>query len=110
VLKGLLQEFRVQEEKSASVLRILDKAEKEDAAKVRADLEGEGLSRDAAGELHSLISKQRSTDETLAVLDGFKNCSQGLAELREIVQAIRQFGVPDSAFAVDLGVVRGLDY
>ena len=25
-------------------------------------------------------------------------------------EAIRQFGVPDSAFAVDLGVVRGLDY
>jgi histidyl-tRNA synthetase len=31
-------------------------------------------------------------------------------ELRNIVTAIRQFGVPDSAFAVDLGVVRGLDY
>jgi histidyl-tRNA synthetase len=31
-------------------------------------------------------------------------------ELRKIVEAIRQFGVPDSAFAVDLGVVRGLDY
>jgi histidyl-tRNA synthetase len=26
------------------------------------------------------------------------------------VQAIRQFGVPESAFSVDLGVVRGLDY
>jgi histidyl-tRNA synthetase len=35
---------------------------------------------------------------------------QGLDELRKIVQAIRQFGVPDAAFAIDLSVVRGLDY
>jgi histidyl-tRNA synthetase len=110
VLRGLLQEFRVEEEKSAAVLRILDKAEKEETAKVRADLEGEGLSRDAAAELHGLISKRRSTDETLSVLQGFENCAQGLQELRDIVQAIRQFGVADCAFAVDLGVVRGLDY
>jgi histidyl-tRNA synthetase len=110
VLKGLLQEFRVQEGKSAAVLRTLDKAEKEDAAKVRADLEGEGLSRDAAAELFRQIVTQRSTDETLAVLKEFKNCAEGLEELRQIVQAIRQFGVPDTAFAVDLGVVRGLDY
>jgi histidyl-tRNA synthetase len=39
-----------------------------------------------------------------------KGCAQGLQELRRIVEAIRLFGVPDSAFAVDLGVVRGLDY
>src|SRR3990172_12903185 len=30
--------------------------------------------------------------------------------MRNIAAAIRQFGVPDSAFCVDLGVVRGLDY
>jgi histidyl-tRNA synthetase len=92
------------------VLRVLDKAEKEDAAKIRQDLEREGLSRDAALALFSLILTQRSTNETLSVLEGIKNCAEGLDELRKIVQAIRQFGVPDSAFAVDLGVVRGLDY
>src|SRR4026209_1383640 len=39
VLKGLLRGFDIKEEKTASVLRTLDKAEKEDAAKVRAELE-----------------------------------------------------------------------
>ena len=34
----------------------------------------------------------------------------GLEELRGVAAAIREFGVPDSAFGVDLGVVRGLDY
>jgi histidyl-tRNA synthetase len=110
VLRGLLHEFRVADEKAPAVLRILDKREKQDAAKVRADLEREGLSREASGSLFELISTHRSTQETLTTLKSIKNCAQGLEELARIVEAIRQFGVPDSAFGVDLGVVRGLDY
>src|SRR5688500_12288081 len=68
VLRGMLEEFGVPDDNTASVLRALDKAEKEDATKIRADLEGEGLSRDAAAELLRQIVTQRSTDETLAVL------------------------------------------
>jgi histidyl-tRNA synthetase len=109
VLKGLLQEFGVPDEKSAVVLRTLDKVEKEDAARIRDDLEREGMSHAAAAELFSLISTRR---DTLAALTEIKNdtCKQGLAELRQIVDAIGQFGVPDTAFGIDLSVVRGLDY
>jgi histidyl-tRNA synthetase len=100
----------VADEKSAAVLRILDKTEKEEAAKVRADLEREGVA--SAGKLFELITTKRDTDATLAALSSLRNDlgKQGVEELRNIVTAIRQFGVPDSAFAVDLGVVRGLDY
>jgi histidyl-tRNA synthetase len=114
VLKGLLQEFGVADEKSAAVLRTLDKVEKEDAAKIREDLEREGMSRDAASRLFGLISTRRDTDETFAALEqlGFRSetYARGVEELRNIVTAIRQFGVPDSAFGIDLSVVRGLDY
>ena len=92
------------------MLRTLDKIEKEEGAKIREDLERDGLSRAGAAQLFGLISSRRGTDETLSVLQEMKSCAQGLEELRQIVEAIRQFGVPDSAFAVDLGVVRGLDY
>jgi histidyl-tRNA synthetase len=107
VLKGLLRELRVKDESAPAVLRALDKVEKEEAAKVRAELEHEGLSRDAATELFELV-----TTGTLEALKQIKNetAAQGVDELRRIVEAIRQFGVPDAAFAVDLGVVRGLDY
>jgi histidyl-tRNA synthetase len=107
VLKGLLQELRVKDENAPAVLRALDKVEKEEAARIRADLEHEGLSRDAATELFDLV-----TTGTLEALKQIKNetAAQGVEELRRIVEAIRQFGVPDAAFAVDLGVVRGLDY
>jgi histidyl-tRNA synthetase len=59
-----------------------------------------------------MISTRRDTKATLEALARIKNetAAQGLDELRKIVEAIGQFGVPDSAFAVDLGVVRGLDY
>jgi histidyl-tRNA synthetase len=110
VLRGLLQAFGVADDKAAAVLRILDKTEKEDAPKIRADLEREGVS--TAGKLLELITTRRTTDETLRALEEITNdtARKGLDELRSIVTAIRQFGVPDTAFAVDLGVVRGLDY
>jgi histidyl-tRNA synthetase len=112
VLRGLLHEFGVAEEKSAAVLRILDKVEKEDAAKIRQELEREGVPGASAARLFQMISSKRNTDETLSALAEVRNdiARQGLEELRSIVTAIRQFGVPDTAFAVDLGVVRGLDY
>jgi histidyl-tRNA synthetase len=112
VLRGLLQEFGVADEKAAAVLRALDKAEKEEPGRIRAELEREGMKQDAAARLLELISKKQGTDETLAALGKFDNpaARQGLEELRNIVTAIRQFGVPDSAFAIDLSVVRGLEY
>jgi len=110
VLRGILQEFGVSDEKAPAVLRTLDKAEKEDAARLRGDLEREGVP--SAGKLLELIATRRTTDETLSILSLLKGeiGKAGLEELRNIVAAIRQFGVPDTAFAVDLGVVRGLDY
>ena len=110
VLRGLLQDFSVPEGKAAAVLRVLDRAEKEDPAKIRADLAREGV--EAGGRLLDLITTPRTTDETVAALAALKSDigRQGVEELRSIVGAIRQFGVPDTAFAVDLAVVRGLDY
>jgi histidyl-tRNA synthetase len=112
VLRGLLQEFGVPEDKSAAVLRVLDKIEKEDGARIRDDLGREGMSAASVTRVYELLSTRRTTDETLSALAVLKNetARKGLDELRSIVTAIREFGVPDSAFAVDLSVVRGLDY
>jgi histidyl-tRNA synthetase len=106
-LKGVLQEFHVPQDRSAAVLRALDKVDKEDAAKVRADLEHEGMSAAAAADLYDLITQKR---DPLHALSRVKAAAEGVEELKRVSEAIRQFGVPDSAFAVDLGVVRGLDY
>src|SRR5437879_9470206 len=67
-----------------------------------------------ASRLFSFMSTKRDTNETLGALSesAFQNemCKTGAAELRELAIAVRKFGVPESAFCIDLAVVRGLDY
>ena len=114
LLKGILQGFSVPDEQAATVLRALDKNEREDPQAVRESLEREGLSGAAAKSLYDLIAAKRTTRETLDALQRFENRNEifgkGLDELTRIVAAIGEFGVPEAAFCVDLGVVRGLDY
>src|SRR5262245_1203822 len=114
LLKGILQGFSVPDERGSNVLRALDKIEREDASAVRHNLEQEGLTGAAASSLYSPIATKRTTRETLDTLKRFEHRNEslekGLDELTQIVAAIAEFGVPDAAFSVDLGVVRGLDY
>ena len=114
VLRGLLERFEIKQQDASGVLRVLDKVEKESNDSILKGLEKAGVVAKYAEQLYKTISQKRDTAGTLAMLGdlGFKSDigKTGLDELKQIVQAIRQFGVPDSAFAVDLGVVRGLDY
>ena len=114
VLKGILRHFDVPDTRSSDVLRALDKIDKQDERSILAELEQQGLAAKAARELYGVVRTERESDETLALLAelGYRNetYAQGVDELGKMVGAIRQFGVPESAFAVDLGVVRGLDY
>jgi histidyl-tRNA synthetase len=114
LLRGILRGFSVPEERAPAALRALDKIEREDRPSVLRNLELEGLSATAAGGLYDLVATKRSTRETLDALKRFEHrndsLEKGLDELTQIVDAIREFGVPDDAFCVDLGVVRGLDY
>jgi histidyl-tRNA synthetase len=110
-LRGLLQHFSVPENNSNRVLRILDKVDMETPPNVRRQLEFE-LDRSAsrADELLSVVTEARDTEETLRLLLQYPECEEGVEDLTAIVQAIRQYGVPETAFGVDLSVVRGLDY
>jgi histidyl-tRNA synthetase len=115
ILKGLLRHFGVADDRATVMLRTLDKVEKEDESQIRGDLEREGmLPHAAAKDLYDLVAAKRNTNETLDILADLKSrddvyCA-GLEELKKIVSAIREFGVPDSRFCIDLSVVRGLDY
>jgi histidyl-tRNA synthetase len=114
VLKGILQHFNIAEDSATPILRALDKIEKEEKAAVLAELERNGVAAKPATELYQIISTRRQTNEALALLTDLAYANetfvQGVGELGKIVEAIRQFGVPEGAFAIDLGVVRGLDY
>ena len=114
LLKGILQHFEVSPDAATPVLRALDKIEKEDEAAILGELERHGMRAASARELYRVIATRRKTDETLALLAelGYRNDMYlaGVDELGKMVEAIRLFGVPEGAFAIDLRVVRGLDY
>jgi histidyl-tRNA synthetase len=108
VLKALLHKFEVADANAAAVLRALDKIDKEPRAKIEDDLGREGVAR--AHALCEVVFTRRSTRETLEALQDLSLEGTGVQELREVAEAIRKFGVPEAAFGIDLGVVRGLDY
>ena len=114
LLKGILQHFEVPEARASEVLRALDKTAKEPEQAILGELGSQGMAAKAAAELYRIITARRESAETLALLTdlAYRNESytQGLDELGKVTDAARQFGVPDTAFAIDLSVVRGLDY
>ena len=99
------------------VLREVDKLDKRGAPAVRATLAGEDFALSAAVVEKILAFVQiRSTSlhDALAHLDALGNGPQlmeeGRAELREVLNLIHAFGVPESHFALNLSIARGLDY
>jgi len=118
VLRGLLTTLGVvDEEAQQAVLRELDKLDKAGEDKVRAALADVPGGPDAAAleRLFGLI--RRSADGNDAVLDQLACLdrpdpllSEGIGELRAVVEGVCRFGVPESRLGIDLAIARGLDY
>ncbi|MBC7990434.1 MAG: histidine--tRNA ligase family protein, partial [Luteimonas sp.] len=77
--------------------------------------EGFALTAEAVDRLMA-FSRVRSNghDDALAKLAALGNGStqfeEGRAELREVLQRLRAMGVPESRYAINLSIARGLDY
>lgn len=118
LMRGWLEGLGVTEpERQAAMLREVDKLDKRGAEAVRATLssEGFGLSAEAADRLLDFVAfRSASLDEALSKLDslgaGSPALEQGRAELKETLTLIKAFGVPESHFALNLSIARGLDY
>ncbi|MFL0269530.1 histidine--tRNA ligase [Candidatus Clostridium radicumherbarum] len=95
-------------------LRIVDKLDKIGMEAVKGELKEIGLSDEASTKIEEFINIIGSNDE---IIEGLKALNieneefvLGLEELSQVVYYIRQFGVPDKNFAIDLKIARGLDY
>ena len=102
-------------EKSADVMRTVDKLDKIGPEKVKTILvEDFAVSESDADEILKFIAIKGSNAEVLTALEGYtgKNemFDQGLSELNTVVKYLADFGVPAENFAVDLTIARGLDY
>lgn len=112
VLNGFFDALGV--DAKAEVLRTIDKLDKIGMEAVKSELKELGLTDETVARIEDFINITGSNDE---ILEGLKNLnleneefSLGLEELSKVVYYIRQFGVPDKNFAIDLKIARGLDY
>ena len=103
-------------EKSGDIMRSVDKLDKIGPEKVKAILMGDecGLSEAQADEILKFIGIQGTNAEVIAALEGYAGRNEtfdlGLSELKAVTANLAAFGVPESNFAVDLTIARGLDY
>ncbi|MBO5918840.1 MAG: histidine--tRNA ligase [Oscillospiraceae bacterium] len=103
-------------EKSGDIMRTVDKLDKIGAEKVAGLLTGEeiGLTDAQADEILKFIAIKGSNAEVLTALEGYRGRHElfdlGLDELNTVTKYLSAFGVPESHFAVDLTIARGLDY
>jgi histidyl-tRNA synthetase len=112
VLNGFFDAIGV--ENKVETLRIVDKLDKIGMDAVKAELKELGLTDDAVERIEKFINITGTNDE---ILEGLKSLNLenedfalGLEELSKVVYYIRQFGVPDKNFTLDLKIARGLDY
>ena len=113
ILNGLFAELN-QQENSVEIMRIIDKLEKIGKENVIKCLEEINVSKDNIERIMTFIQIDGSTDEKIVRLEGLNISNElfakGLEELKQVVTYIRQFGVPDTNFKLDLTIARGLDY
>ena len=99
------------------VLREVDKLDKRGAEYVRDTLVGEhfGLSAEVAGKILDFVqTRSHNHADALAKLDALGSGSavfnEGIAELREVLALVHALGVPETHYAINLSIARGLDY
>jgi histidyl-tRNA synthetase len=118
LMRGYFESLGIVDEgQQLLVLREVDKLDKRGADAVCATLVGEGFALDPAVVQKILAFVQfRSTslrdaqDQLDALGSGPPVMEEGRAELKEVLNLIHAFGVPETHFALNLSIARGLDY
>jgi histidyl-tRNA synthetase len=118
LMRGYFENLGIADsEQQMLVLREVDKLDKRGAGYVRETLTGDafGLSVDVADKILAFVQVRSTSvadafDKLDALGAGSEAFEQGRAELKEVLALIRDFGVPETHFALNLSIARGLDY
>jgi histidyl-tRNA synthetase len=118
LMRGFFESLGIADgERQTLVLREVDKLDKRGADYVRGVLTGDafGLSSEVAQRILDFVQvRSTSLADAHAKLDalgsGNEALEQGRAELREVLDTVAMLGVPETAFALNFSIARGLDY
>ena len=113
ILAGLFEELDLKEQ-TTDIMRIIDKLEKIGLENVIESLKDLSIDESKIDKIIRFINVDGTTDEKIEKLKELEIKNEtfnlGLEELKEVVKYIRNFGVPDTNFKLDLTIARGLDY
>ena len=117
LLRGFFEALGIAEgERQMLVLREVDKLDKRGAEHVRQTLQGEGfeLSEAVTDRILAFVQVRSRGHadalQKLAALEADPHTSEGARELREVIELLRANGVPETAYAINFSIARGLDY
>jgi histidyl-tRNA synthetase len=127
LLRGFFEGLGIADgDKQMGVLREVDKLDKRGVHHVRETLASEafGLSTEVISKILDFVQMRSTTHaEALAQLDalgqggsaghaGVSNemLNQGVAELREVIELLKAYGVSEKNYAINFSIARGLDY
>lgn len=113
ILNGFFQSLNL-EEQASDILRVIDKIEKIGKDEVIKELLGFPIDIEIINKIMNFISINGSNDEILYSLRNLNIASdqfnQGIEELEEVINGMRDFDVPEDYFKIELTIARGLDY
>ncbi len=113
ILSGFFEHLNCSD-KITDILRIIDKADKIGLPAVKEELQKIGTPETNIKDILSFTKIKGTNDEILDSLKNLKieneNFALGLSELSAVVSAIRNQGVPEEYFHINLSIARGLDY
>ncbi|MEH2118479.1 histidine--tRNA ligase [Nostoc sp.] len=117
VLTGLFKSVGIAENQIKSCIGIVDTLEKIGERKVKQDLDNQGVSEEQTQKIIDFIKIDGSIDEVLDKLNHLAQnlpetelFSLGISELETVIAGVRNLGVPENRFCIDLSIARGLDY
>lgn len=113
ILNGLFEGIG-QKDNAVEILRVIDKIEKIGKEAVIEELEKLGVDENAIKKIIAFIEIEGSSKEKIEKLEEQKIESEtyklGVQELKEVIEKVKLFGVPEENYQVDLTIARGLDY
>lgn len=118
ILRGFFEAIGLNDDGlQALVLREIDKLDKRGAEAVAQTLKGDGFGLASAviEQVLGLVTTRSSTHASaLAILSGLKGrypeTSEGVDEMLAVLDMLKNLGVPESHYALNFSIARGLDY
>ena len=107
ILSGLIEHLELSSS-SVEVMRVIDKVDKISRTEFIAELKKLGMNTDQIDLLNQYIFAEGDSDSILATLRAAKidslELQKGIEELESVVSLMRDMGIPDNYFRIDLTI------